>query len=142
HDQQYAAGWGVSASLFVPVLPSKDGKLGNTAHLVMEGVTGAGIADFFNGLSFGVCNPVCGNSTTNSGFGGNAFGQTNIDPGLAAVSDRSGNFDAIRATSLMIHGTYYFPDDGHTWIGAGYGTIYSGNAGEMTCTVSAAFCGG
>jgi hypothetical protein len=41
-----------------------------------------------------------------------------------------------------VHGTYYLPDDGKTWIGGGYGTIYSSNAGEMTCLVSVAFCGG
>lgn len=142
HSQDYEAGWGVSASLFVPVIPSKDGKLGNTAHLVMEGVTGAGISDFFNGLSWGVCNPVCGNSNTNSGFGGDAFGQTNIDAGLAAINPHEGRFEAINTTSLMIHGTYYFPDDGKTWIGAGYGTIFSSNADRMTCTGGPDVCGG
>lgn len=142
NSQKYTPGWGVSASLFLPILPSRDGKLGNTAHLVAEGVTGEGISDFFTGLSWGVCSPVCGNSTTSSGFGGNAFGQTNIDPGLAAVSSRTGRFTAVRTRSLMIHGTYYFPDDGRTWIGAGYGTIWSSNAGEMTCTISAEACGG
>jgi len=142
NSQTYVTGWGASSSLFVPVLPSKNGELGNTAHVVMEGVTGAGIADFFNGLSWGVCNPVCGYSPTNSGFGGAAFGQTDIDAGLAAVSSRTGKFEAIRTTSMMVHGTYYLPDDGKTWVGGGYGTIYSSNAGEMTCTVSATFCGG
>ncbi|MFO0687935.1 MAG: hypothetical protein U0900_04465 [Myxococcota bacterium] len=144
NSQRYIGGWGVSGSLFVPILPSKNGKLGNTAHLVAEGVTGQGIADFFTGLSWGVCNPVCGNSTSNSGFGGNAFGQTNIDAGLAAVT-RHGNFRAINTNSLMIHGTYYFPDDGKTWIGAGYGTIWSTNASAMTCDgagATAASCGG
>lgn len=52
----------------------------------MEAVTGAGIAEMFKGLSWGACNPVCGFSSQNSGFGGAAFGQTNIDAGLAAVS--------------------------------------------------------
>lgn len=144
NSQRYVAGWGISGSLFVPILPSKNGKLGNTAHLVAEGVTGEGIADFFTGLSFGVCNPVCGNSTSSSGFGGNAFGQTNIDAGLAAIT-RHGNFRAINTNSLMIHGTYYFPDDGKTWIGAGYGTLWSTNASTMTCDdvgATAAFCGG
>lgn len=141
-SQTYVTGWGLSSSLFVPILPSKNGELANTAHVVMEGVTGAGIADFFNGLSWGVCNPVCGYSPTNSGFGGAAFGQTDIDAGLGAVSSRTGKFEAIRTTSMMVHGTYYLPDDGKTWIGGGYGTIYSSNASEMTCTVSAAFCGG
>ena len=141
-SQTYVTGWGFSSSLFVPVLPSRNGKMGNTAHVVMEGVTGAGIADFFTGLSWGVCNPVCGNSSVNSGFGGAAFGQTDIDAGLAAVNGQTGQFEAIRATSMMIHATYYLPDDGKTWIGGGYGTIYSSNAGQMTCTVSAAFCGG
>ena len=141
-SQTYVTGWGASSSLFVPILPSRDGELGNTAHVVMEGVTGAGIADFFNGLSWGVCNPVCGNSTSNSGFGGTAFGQTNIDAGLGAVSSQTGKFAAIRTTSMMVHGTYYLPDQGKTWMGGGYGTIYSSNAGEMTCTVNAAFCGG
>jgi hypothetical protein len=142
NSQTYATGWGVSSSLFLPVLPSRDGTMGNTAHLVMEGVTGAGIADFFNGLSWGVCSSVCGNSPTNSGFGGAAFGQTNIDAGLAAVNGRTGKFEAIRTTSMMVHGTYFLPNDGKTWIGGGYGTIYSANAGDMTCSVSAAVCGG
>ena len=115
--------------------------MGNTAHVVMESVTGAGIADFFNGLSWGVCSTVCGTATS-SGFGGAAFGQTNIDGGLAAVSSRTGKFEAIRTTSMMVHGTYFLPDDGKTWIGGGYGTIYSSNASEMTCAGSAASCGG
>jgi hypothetical protein len=141
-SQTYVTGWGVSTSLFIPVLPSRDGEMGNTAHVVMEGVTGAGIADFFNGLSWGICNPMCGNSATSSGFGGAAFGQTNIDAGLAAVSSQTGKLAAIRTTSMMVHTTYYLPDQGKTWVGGGYGTIYSSNAGEMTCMVSAAFCGG
>ena len=141
-SQTYVTGWGVSTSLFVPVLPSRDGEMGNTAHVVMEGVTGAGISDMFNGLSWGICNPVCGYSSTSSGFGGAAFGQTNIDDGLAAVSSQTGKFEAIRTTSMMVHATYYLPDQGKTWVGGGYGTIYSSNAGEMTCTVSASFCGG
>ena len=142
NSQTYVTGWGVSTGLFVPVLPSRDGEMGNTAHVVMEGVTGAGISDMFNGLSWGICNPVCGYSSTNSGFGGAAFGQTNIDAGLGAVSSQTGKFEAIRTTSMMVHATYYLPDQGKTWIGGGYGTIYSSNASEMTCTVSAAFCGG
>ena len=120
----------------------------NTAHLVMEGVTGAGIADFFNALSWGVCSTTCGNAA-NSGFGGAAFGQTNIDAGLAAVSSQTGKFEAIRTTSMMLHGTYFLPDDGKTWIGGGYGTIYSSNAGQMTCAgtgataaAQASSCGG
>jgi len=141
-SQTYATGWGVSTSLFLPVLPSKNGEIGNTAHIVMEGVTGAGIADFFNGLSWGVCNPTCGFAATSSGFGGSTFGQTNIDSGLAAVSSQTGKFAAIRTVSMMVHGTYYLPDDGKTWVGGGYGTVYSSNAAEMTCTTSTAACGG
>ena len=141
-SQTYVTGWGVSSSLFLPVLPSRNGELGNTAHVVIEGVSGAGIADFFNGLSWGICNPVCGNSAASSGFGGAAFGQTNLDAGLGAVSSQTGKFEAIRTTSMMVHGTYYLPDNGKTWIGGGYGTIYSSNASEMTCSISAAFCGG
>ena len=95
----------------------------------MEGVTGAGIADFFNGLSWGVCNPACG-TTTSDGFGGTTFGQTNIDAGLAAVSSQSGKFEAIRTTSMMAHSSYFLPDNGKTWIAGGYGTIYS-SSGRM-----------
>jgi hypothetical protein len=141
-SQTYVTGWGVSTSLFVPVLPSKNGEIGNTAHVVMEGVTGAGIADFFSGLSWGVCNPVCGFSLTSSGFGGPTFGQTNIDYGLAAVSNQTGKFQAIRTVSMMVHGTYYLPDNGKTWVGGGYGTVYSSNAAQMTCEGSASACGG
>ena len=139
--QTYVTGWGISSSVFIPVLPSRDGSMGNTAHVVMEGVTGAGISDMFLGLSWGVCNPVCG-TATNTGFGGAAFGQTNIDGGLAAVSSQTGKFEAIRTTSMMVHGTYYLPNDGKTWVGGGYGTIYSSNAAEMTCAGTGASCGG
>jgi hypothetical protein len=141
-SQTYVTGWGVSTSLFLPVLPSKNGEIGNTAHVVMEGVTGAGIADFFNGLSWGVCNPTCGFANTSSGFGGSTFGQTNIDNGLAAVSSQTGKFEAIRTVSMMVHSTYYLPDDGKTWVGGGYGTVYSSNAAQMTCATSATACGG
>jgi|GEM_PF-2601368 len=148
-SQTHVTGWGVSTSLFLPVLPSKNGEIGNTAHVVMEGVTGAGIADFFNGLSWGVCNPTCGFANTSSGFGGSTFGQTNIDNGLAAVSSQTGKFEAIRTVSMMVHSTYYLPDDGKTWVGGGYGTIYSSNAAQMTCAgtgataaLHAASCGG
>jgi hypothetical protein len=147
-SQTYVTGWGVSTSLFLPVLPSTNGEIGNTAHVIMEGVTGAGIADFYNGLSWGVCNPVCG-TATNSGFGGATFGQTNIDSGLAAVSSQTGKFEAIRSVSMMVHGTYYLPDNGKTWVGGGYGTVYSSNAGQMTCAgttspgvTAAQSCGG
>ncbi len=140
-SQTYVTGWGVSTSLFLPILPSKNGEIGNTAHVVMEGVTGAGIADFFNGLSWGVCTPVCG-FANNSGFGGSTFGQTNIDYGLAAVSSQTNKFEAIRTVSMMVHSTYYLPDDGKTWVGGGYGTVYSSNAAQMTCATSPSACGG
>jgi hypothetical protein len=52
-SQTYVTGWGASSSLFIPLLPSQDGAKGITAHLILEGVTGAGVADFFNGLSWG-----------------------------------------------------------------------------------------
>ena len=73
----------------------------------------------------GVCNPACGTTTTNGGFGGSTFGQTDIDAGLAAVSSQSGKFEAIRTTSMMAHSSYFLPDNGKTWIAGGYGTIYS-----------------
>jgi len=41
---------------------------------------------------------------------------------------QTGKFEAIRTTSMMVHSTYYLPDEGKTWIGGGYGTIYSSNA--------------
>ena len=51
------------------------------------------------------------------------------------MSSQSGKFEAIRTTSMMVHSSYFLPDDGKTWIAAGYGTIYSSNAGQMTCTL-------
>lgn len=34
------------------------------------------------------------------------------------------------------------PEQENTWVGGGYGTIYPSNASQMTCTMSAAACGG
>jgi hypothetical protein len=68
--------------------------------------------------------PACG-ATTSSGLGGAAFGQINIDASLAAVSRQTGKFEAIRTTSMMVHATYFLPDQGKPWVSGGYGTIYS-----------------
>jgi hypothetical protein len=76
--------------------------------------------------------PACG-ATTSSGLGGAAFGQINIDASLAAVSRQTGKFEAIRTTSMMVHATYFLPDQGKPWVSGGYGMIYSSNAGEVTC---------
>lgn len=54
NSQEDVTGWGVSSSPFLPILPPKNGASANTAHVVMEGVTGSGIAAFFHGLSWGV----------------------------------------------------------------------------------------
>lgn len=66
----------------------------------------------------------------NGGFGDSTFGQTNIDVGLAAVNSQTGKFEAIRTTSMMVHGTYFLLNDGKTWVAGGYGTIYSSNANK------------
>ena len=44
----------------------------------------------------------------NGGFGGSTFSQTTIDAGLAAVNTQTGKFEAIRTTSMMVHGTPTF----------------------------------
>ena len=54
NSQEEVTGLGVSSSLFLPILLSKNGELANTAHVVMEGVTGASIADFFHALCWGM----------------------------------------------------------------------------------------
>jgi hypothetical protein len=36
------------------------------------------------------------------------FGQTNIAAGLAAVNSQTGKFEAIRTTSMMVHGPTFF----------------------------------
>ncbi len=59
------------------------------------------------------------------------------------MSSQTGKFEAIRTVSKMVHSTYYLPDDGKTWVGGGYGTVYSSsNAAQMTCTTRATACGG
>lgn len=62
------------------------------------------------------------------------FGQTNIAAGRAAVNSQTGKFEAIRTTSMMVHGTYLLLNDGKTWVAGGYGTIYSSNPNTMPCT--------
>lgn len=43
---------------------------------------------------------------------------------------------------MMVHGTYFLPNDGKTWVAGGYESIYSSNANQITCTVSVSACGG
>ena len=43
---------------------------------------------------------------------------------MGAVSSRTGKLEAIRTTSMMVHGPFYLPDDGKTWMGKGKGTIH------------------
>ena len=97
-SQTYVTGWGVvHQSLFIPVLPSRNGEMGNTAHVVMEGVTGAGIADFFNGLSWGICNPVRADLPTRAvDLAVRPLAKPTSMLVSAAVSSQTGKFEAIR----------------------------------------------
>ena len=85
---------------------------------------GAGIADLYTGLNFGVSNPALPNPKMASPA---PTYTPNIDPGLA-MFDAAGQLLAVRSQSYTVGAQYYLPPSGRVFISGAFNDISSANA--------------
>lgn len=121
-------GWGVAASAFIPLIPGRTDKRGNSLSLTGEFVYGFGIADEFTGLTGGVASAPLPNPTMATP----APAYTpNVDPGLVAFT-ADGVAHLIQWQTFIVGAQYTIPGlDGRMWISANFSRSSSDNASQF-----------
>jgi hypothetical protein len=120
-------GWGLAASAFIPVLPGRADKRGNSLSLTGEFVYGLGIADEYPGLVGGVASPPLPNPTMATPA---PVYTPNIDPGLVAFT-ADGVAHLIKWQTFIVGAQYTLPGlDGRMWLSANFSRSTSANAGS------------
>jgi hypothetical protein len=118
-------GWGVAASAFIPIIPGRADKRGNSLSLTGEYVWGKGIADEYPGLTGGVSSAPPPNP--NMLMPAPVY-TPNVDPGLA-VFTADGSAHLIRWQTFIVGAQYTMPGlDGRMWISANFSRSVSDNA--------------
>lgn len=118
------AGWGVSLDALFPIIAVPDRR---AWALTLHGsyVRGAGIADFFTGLTGGVSFPALPLGGTYS---------ANIDRGLA-LFDKNGILGTVDWQAFLVGLQFYLPPQGRIFLTSNYSQMNSDNAqnfGEPT----------
>lgn len=118
-------GWGVAASAFIPVIPGRADKRGNSLSLTGEYVWGIGIADEYPGLVGGVSSAPLSNPNMVTPA---PVYTPNVDPGLA-VFTADGVAHLIRWQTFIVGAQYTIPGlDGRMWVSANFSRSVSDNA--------------
>jgi hypothetical protein len=113
----------VAADAFLPVLPATKDKRDNALSLTGEVVYGAGIADFYTGLTGGMQFPNVPNTTA---FNPAPAWPQNIDNGLVNYDIDTFTLHPIQWTSYIFGVQYYLPAlDGKVWVSANYSHMQS-----------------
>ncbi|MBV9945886.1 MAG: hypothetical protein JOZ69_03460 [Myxococcales bacterium] len=116
----------IALDAFIPIIPAKKDKKGNSLSAHAEFTTGYGHADQFTGLTGGAGLP-----TYNTAAMGARQQVANIDPGVVGFAGDYG-IHGIQWTTYLIGGQYYFPGlDGRLWIAGSYSHIESNNIQNM-----------
>jgi hypothetical protein len=117
-------GYGVSIDALLPIVPGTKASHGNALTLTGSFVQGAGIADQYDGLTFGVANPAL---PTPMGAMTAPVYTANIDNGLALFAP-DGTLHPIQLQTFMVGAQYYLPPSGHVWLAANYTHASSDNS--------------
>jgi hypothetical protein len=118
-------GWGVAASAFIPVIPGRENKRGNSLSLTAEYVYGYGVADEYVGLTGGVANAELPNPMMKTPAPVYA---TDIDAGMV-VFTADGAAHLVQWETFMVGAQYTFPGlNGRLWIAGNYSRSDSNNS--------------
>jgi hypothetical protein len=123
-------GYGVAASLLLPVIPAKSLKEhGNSLTLTGEYSIGTGIADIYTFMNDGSRFPLLPNPSLSQPA---IQWPANVDPGLVTF-DRNLDLKTINWQAVVAGLQYYLPvDNGRLWVSGIYSRIWSNNILELT----------
>jgi hypothetical protein len=125
-----ANGYGLAASLFLPIIPVKNlDDHGNALSLTAEFSIGSGIADMYTGMDGGSRFP---SLPSPGGQPTVAYYQADADPGLVTF-DQNSNLKAITWDALVANLQYYLPvGGGRIWLSGTYSRTWSPNLKDLT----------
>jgi hypothetical protein len=123
-------GYGLAASLFLPIIPVKNiDDHGNALSLTAEFSIGSGIADMYTGMDGGSRFP---SLPSPGGQPTVAYYQADADPGLVTF-DQNSNLKAITWDALVANLQYYLPvGGGRIWLSGTYSRTWSPNLKDLT----------
>jgi hypothetical protein len=134
HNEVTANGYGISLDALLPIIPATKEHHENALTLTGSYVTGAGIADLYQGLSGGVGQP----ALPNPGMLNPApVYVPNVDPNLVLFYPTSAGtytLHPIQWTSYIVGLQYYLPPAGNVWVSANYSHMSSDNAHAFGAT--------
>jgi hypothetical protein len=120
-----STGWGVAADAFIPLIPGRPNKKGNSLSLNGEYAYGYGTADLYTGLNGGVGFAALPNPM---GLMPAPVYTPNVDPGLVVYA-ADGTAHLIQWSSVLVGLQYYLPKlDGRMWISGNYSHLDSNNS--------------
>jgi hypothetical protein len=118
-------GWGVAAGAFIPVIPGRADKRGNSLSVTGEYVYGYGVADQYTGLVGGVASAPLPNPMMVTPA---PVYTPNIDPGLA-VYTVDGAAHLIQWQTFIVGAQYTIPGlNGRLWVSGNFSRSTSDNA--------------
>jgi hypothetical protein len=121
-------GWGVAASAFIPLIPGRADKRGNSLSLTGEYVYGFGIADEYPSLTGGVASAPLPNPTMATPA---PVYTSNVDPGLVAFTT-DGVAHLVQWQTFIVGVQYTIPGlDGRMWISGNFSRSSSDNANQL-----------
>ncbi len=122
-------GKGVAVSAFIPVIPATKEQRGNSLSVNGELSYGFGLSDLYSSLTGGVANPAPPNPKMTVPA---PTYTADLDPGIAAYNDKTGQAEAVQWTTYNVGAQYYFPRlDGRLWVDATYFRSSSANSGDL-----------
>ncbi len=122
-------GRGVAVTAFVPVIPATKERMGNSLSVNGEFSYGTGLSDLYSSLTGGVSNPAPPNPKMTVPA---PTYTADLDPGIAAYNDKTGQAETVQWTTYNFGVQYYFPRlDGRLWVDATYFHLGSANAGDF-----------
>jgi hypothetical protein len=127
-------GYGVAASIVLPVIPAKkEDDKGNALTLTGEFSKGSGVADMYTGMDGGSRLPLLANTRPGAGAGVPAYVYPqNVDAGLVTF-DRTWNLASIDWQGFVAGLQYYLPvGGGRVWVSGVYSQVKSDNIKELT----------
>lgn len=125
-------GYGLSIDAIVPLIPATKESHANALTLTGSFVTGAAIADQYDGLTFATSNPAAAPDVPNPNPKNVAY-VPNVDNGLVLFTPDSANASGfslhpIQVQTYMVGAQYYLPPAGKVWLSANYTHANSPNA--------------
>jgi len=119
------SGYAAALDTLIPVIASSDGKdVSNTLSFGGEFTIGKGYGDQFANWTGNLVSPL---NTAAAAPTKN----TNLDAGIGGY-DSSGAFQLVKLRTFNGYLQYHLPAETRTWLGTGYGQLYSSNIGQLT----------